>query len=466
MDPLAALWTVAFHSLRYRAGGVLLTCSAVAISVFVLLGVEHVREEARSSFASTVSGVDLIVGARTTEVNLLLLSVFRIGNATANVSWETVEQITEQDRVDWAVPMSLGDSHRGFTVVGTTRAFFDRYRHGRGRALIFDQGDSFDGTTDVVLGARVAASLNYGLRDSLVLSHGIADTSFTHHDEQPFNVVGILAASGTPVDNALFVSLEAIDAIHADDDAVLEDHDPHAAESREDEEEAHGDDEHEPASGRHEEGHALDAHHNASLADEGHDEHAKHRDEHAPLASVTALMVGLDAPFATLQVQRWINDFPDEALLAILPGVALAQLWELVGSVEATLRGVSALVFVSSLFGLNAMLLASMRERRREIEILRSIGAPSLFVLGLLVIESLLIVSVGVALAIGGLWLTIALINGPLADETGLTLSWQIFGPSSLMVLGVIYLSAFLLSMLPAWQAYRMSRFAGAGAGA
>lgn len=161
---------------------------------------------------------------------------------------------------------------------------------------------------------------------------------------------------------------------------------------------------------------------------------------------------------ATFEIQRWINDYKAEPLLAILPGVALAQLWELLGTVEDTLRGISALVLVSSLFGLNAMLLASMRERRREIEILRSIGAPSLFIIGLLMIESLLIVSIGVLLAIAALLATIGLVNGPLADQMGLTLSWQIFGPSSSVVLGLIFASALVLSLVPAWRAYRLSR--------
>ena len=429
-----AILSVAFHSLRYRLGGVVLTCVSVALSVFVLLGVEHVREEARSSFASTVSGVDLIVGARTTEVNLLLLSIFRIGNATANVTWESVEEISEQEQVDWIVPMSLGDSHRGFRVVGTTAEFFDRYRHGRDRELTFAEGRAFDEMAEVVVGARVAQSLGYGLGDSLILSHGVADTSFLQHDDAPFSVVGRLSTSGTPVDNALFVSLEAIDEIHADA-AAHDDEDVH------DEADAHDED-----------GHALDE------AD-GEDDHTDAHD--APLDAVTALLLGLNSPMATFKVQRWINDYKAEPMLAILPGVALAQLWELLGTVEDVLRGISVLVLVSSLFGLNAMLLASMRERRREIEILRSIGAPSLFIVGLLVIESLLIVTIGVVVAIAGLLATIGLINGPLADQMGLTLSWQLFGPSSTIVLGLIFLSALVLSLLPAWRAYRLSRVGG-----
>ena len=214
---LSSLLGVAWRSLLYRFSGVVLTVVSVAISVFVLLGVEHVRQEARNGFASTVSGVDLIVGARTGEVNLLLLSVFRIGTPTANVSWSSLEQIEAQKNVDWTVPISLGDSHRGFRVVGTTQEFFTRYKYANRQALAFREGAQFSGPTDVVLGSRVAAELSYGLGESIVLSHGVADVSFTHHDQLPLTVKGILAPSGTPIDSALFVDLSAIDALHADE---------------------------------------------------------------------------------------------------------------------------------------------------------------------------------------------------------------------------------------------------------
>ena len=423
---VSALLQVAYQSLRYRMSGVLLTILSVALSVFVLLGVEHVRQETRSGFASTVSGVDLIVGARTGDINLLLLSVFRIGNATANITWDAVEAISEEERVSWVVPISLGDSHKNFRVVGTTEDFFERYKYGGGQPLDFIDGQKFNREAEVVLGAQVAVELSYGLGDSLILSHGMADVSFSHHDQVPIEVVGVLERTGTPVDNALFVNLETIEAIHADED-------------EHEHEEAHHD-EHE-----HEEAH--------------HDEHEGH--VHPPLGTVTALLVGLESQIATLQVQRWINEYPEEPLLAILPGVALTQLWELVGNVENVLRGISILVFISSLLGLNAMLLASMRERRREIDILRSIGAPSLFILALLVIESLLIVTVGVVIALAGLLTMITLINTVLVTELGILLSLDILYSSSLIALGLIYLTALLLSLWPAFQAYSASRAVG-----
>ena len=540
MSTFRALCSVAYQSLLYRFGGVALATSAVAISVFVLLSVEHVRHEARSSFASTVSNVDLIVGARTGEINLLLLSIFRIGNPTANVSWESVEALSEQQQVEWVVPISLGDSHRNFRVVGTTAEFFDRYKYGQSKPLAFDTGRPFDATLDVVVGSRVASELGYSLGDELTLSHGMADTSFTHHDQVTFSVSGVLATTGTPVDNALFVSLEAIEAIHADETSHEEkndgqnsahenerkEHDEHAAHEQQsvhadehhdghegdEHKNAHSDDHHNGHdSGEHQNAHTDDHHdehdndeHHKAHTDDHHDEHEgheqhnahadQHRDEHEgdeqesehaddhhdghedheqesahdhdhhdghdhpPVGTVTAILVGLDSAAYTLQIQRWVNEFKDEALLAILPGFALAQLWGLVGGVENVLRGISALVFISALFGLNAMMLASMRERKVEIEILRSIGAPSLFIVALLVIESLLIVTIGVLLALASLLGAISFANNLLASELGLALSLQILYPSSLIALALIYLTTFVLSLVPAWQAYAVAR--------
>ncbi|MEC8347791.1 MAG: FtsX-like permease family protein [Pseudomonadota bacterium] len=479
MGAFGTVLLVASRSLRYRLSGVLLTIASVALSVFVLLGVEHVRQEARSGFASTVSGVDLIVGARTGEINLLLLSIFRIGTATANVSWESVEQLNQQKNVDWTVPISLGDSHRNFRVIGTTQAFFSRYKYGAKQPLVFEQGQPFEAVAEVVLGARVARELGYQLGDSLVLSHGMADTSFTHHDQLPFAVSGVLVGTGTPIDNALFVGLDAIDAMHSDEGSenhqAHEEHDAHEdhdAHKGRDEHEVHEDhDDHDAHEGHDDhdahEGHDDHYAHKGHEAHEDHDTHEEHgAHDHPPIGTVTAVLVGLSSPITTLQVKRWVDEYEGEALLAIVPGVALTQLWELIGNVESVLLGISVLILVSSLLGLNAMLLASMRERRREIEVLRSIGAPSSFILALLMIESLLIVSVGVVLALGALLASITAANTLFAETFGLMISSQILSPSNVTALGLIYLTAVIVTLLPALQAYRVSRSVGAATAA
>ena len=484
MKNLSTLIKVAYASLRYRIGGVGLTIASVTLSVFVLLSVEHIRQEARNGFASTVSGVDLIVGARTGEINLLLLSIFRVGNATANVSWGAVEEISEQKSVAWVVPISLGDSHRAFRVVGTTAEFFSRYKYAQKKPLSFSQGGEFDALQDVVLGAQAAVKLSYVLGDSLVLSHGVADTSFLHHEDLPFSVSGILEKTGTTVDNAIFVSLDAIEAMHPEDSEsdnrqrVYEGHESHAAHEESDVHEEHEAHEahksdshhlsHEGEESHTEENRASHEGRGAHVAHEGDSDHPNHEGDeslndhdHRTIGSVTAILVGLDSPISTLVVQRWINEYSEEALLGILPGVALTQLWALLGNIEAVLLSISILVFVSSLLGLNAMLLASMRERRREIEILRSIGAPSLFIWGLLIIESLLIITIGVVLAIFGLLLAISLANDVLANELGISLSAQILNTSNLSAIGLIYLTALAMTLVPAWRAYSVSRSAG-----
>ena len=211
-----AILSLAWKSLLNRRFTALLTVMSIALSVTLLVGVERLRTEARASFANTLSGTDLIVGARSGPVQLLLYSVFRIGDATNNISWQSYQDIAAHPKVAWTVPISLGDSHRGFRVLGTSAAYFEHYRYGRDRRLAIDEGQPFADLYDAVLGAQVADELGYKIGDAIVLAHGASEVSFARHDDKPFRVAGILARTGTPVDRTVHVSLEAIEAIHID----------------------------------------------------------------------------------------------------------------------------------------------------------------------------------------------------------------------------------------------------------
>ena len=134
------LFRLAMASLANRRFTAILTAFAIALSVCLLLAVERVRVEARNSFASTISGTDLIVGARSGSVNLLLYSVFRIGNATNNIRWDSFEHFANNPKVKWAIPMSLGDSHRGYRVMGTSEAYFEHYQYGHKQNLKLASG--------------------------------------------------------------------------------------------------------------------------------------------------------------------------------------------------------------------------------------------------------------------------------------------------------------------------------------
>lgn len=198
--------SLAWRSLRNRRSTALLTISAIAISVALLLGVEKMRTAAREGFANTVSGVDLIVGARSGQLNLLLYSVFRVGDATANVSWESYQKIARHPDVAWTIPISLGDSHRGFRVMGTNGNYFEHYRYAGDRRMTFAAGKPFDDLYDAVIGADVARQLGYKLGDPIVIAHGVGNVSFAKHDDKPFRIAGILAKTGTPIDRTVHVS--------------------------------------------------------------------------------------------------------------------------------------------------------------------------------------------------------------------------------------------------------------------
>ncbi len=402
---------LSFQSLAARWLTVSLTVLAIALSVALFLGVEKLRNGAKASFADTISGTDLIVGARSGSVQLLLYSVFRIGNATNNVTWETFEDIREMPGVDWAVPLSLGDSHKGFRVLGTTTEYFDRYEYRSGRGLEFASGASFDDLFDAVLGADVAAALGYEVGDPIVVSHGIA--SFSHHDDKPFRVAGILGKTGTPVDRTVIVSLEGIEAIHID------------------------------WSGGGRSGAAITA------------DQARAMDL-SPKA-ITAAMIGVESKLRIFTLQRAINDYAEEPILAILPGVALQELWEVVGVAETALLGVSAMVVATALIGMAAMIFAGLNERRREMAILRSVGAGPGLIMTLLIVEAALIAAAGAVIGVAFLYTGLAVLQPWLDAAYGLYIPVTGLGAREGVTLLVAFGAGALAGLAPAARAYFIS---------
>ena len=409
-----AIFTLAWKSLlnrRFTAG---LTVVSIAFSVTLLVGVERLRTEARASFANTLSGTDLIVGARSGPVQLLLYAVFRIGDATNNISWQSYQDIAAHPKVAWSVPISLGDSHRGFRVLGTTTAYFDRYRYARDRQLVIAQGQRFADLYDAVIGAEVAEKLSYEIGDPIIVAHGASDVSFARHDDKPFRVVGILARTGTPVDRTVHVSLEAIEAIHVD-----------------------------WQSGAPIPGVSISAEQTRAM-------------DLTPKV-ITAALFGLKSKVATFQVQRFINEYPQEPLSAILPGVALSQLWDLIGIAENALLIVSAFVVVVGLFGMLTALLTSLNERRREMAILRSVGARPGHVFALIMGEAGFLTLIGVLL--GLLLLYVLLLAGqPIIESRfGIFIAIGGLSPYEWLLLGAVMIAGFLVGSIPSYRAYRLS---------
>ena len=403
---------LAIASLFARALTVGMTVLAIALSVALFLGVEKVRTGAKASFADTISGTDLIVGARSGSVQLLLYSVFRIGNATNNVTWESYVDIAGRSDVDWIVPICLGDSHRQFRVMGTSEAFFEHYKYRQGRSLAVTDGAIMSDLFDTVIGADVAATLGYQVGDPIVVAHGIA--SFTEHKDQPFRVSGILEKTGTPVDRTVIVSMEAIEAIHVDWQS------------------------------------------GAQVPGQSTPVDVIREMDLTPKA-VTAALVGIESPLQTFSLQRAINEYAEEPLLAILPGVALQELWGIVGIAETALLAVSVMVVVTALIGMMATIFSSLNERRREMAIFRAMGARPLTILGMLIFEAMVMAAVGALLGLGLLYVGLIIAQPILDSAFGL---WLPIGAPTLrevyVMVGVVA-AGVIVSFVPALRAYKMS---------
>lgn len=416
---MSTLLRIAWRSLRNRGFIAMLTVLTVALSVMLLLGVERLREQTRDSFLRSVSGTDLIVGARAHPVQLLLYSVFRMGDASNDMRGESYQKIAHHPAVAWSVPISLGDSHRGFRVVGTTPAYFRHIGFGDGRSLEFMRGRAFSGGTDAerlfeaVVGADVADRLGYTVGSRIVLAHGTAPVNIQKHDDRPFAVVGILERTGTPADQGVYVSLEAIEAIH------------------------------------------LNWRSGTRIARSAPD--AALTAEALRPRSVTAVYIGLRSKVAAFSLQRAINRYDAEPLSAILPGVALQMLWSMLGTIERAMLIAAGCVVAAGLMVVLTTILATLDQRRREMAILRAVGAGPRHVFGLLLLEAIALAAsgavLGLALTHAGLWL----LSPWLQSRYGLYLPATWPGMQEVRWLLTIVGAGAVVGLLPASLAYRRS---------
>jgi putative ABC transport system permease protein len=409
--PILALAIKSLLNRRLTAG---LMVASIGLSVMLLLGVERLRTQARAGFANTISGTDLVVGARTGTTALLLHAVFRIGHATNNVSWTSYQEIARHPRVRWTIPLSLGDSVRGFAVLGTSQDYFHHYHYARHRGLEFAAGRAFDDVYDAVLGADVARELQLRVDDPLVVAHGAVDVDQTRHGDKPFRVVGILRKTGTPVDRTVHVGLAGLEAIHIGWQSGMRA--PGASVSADD----------------------------------------ARRHDLTP-RSITAFLVGLDTRTAVFHVQRFINDYRKEPLLAVLPGIVLQELWDAIGVAEQALLGVSGLVAMVGLAGMATALLTGLNERRREMAVLRSVGARPRHVLALIVGEATALAAAGVALGVVLLYLGLFIAQSFIQTHVGLSIEIGLPSVYEWLLLAAVLLASVVAGLWPAVRAYRYS---------
>jgi len=407
------VFQIAWKSLINRRFTTSLTILSIALSVGLLIGVERVRDGARESFSNTISQTDLIVGSKGGTIQLLLYAVFRMGSATGNISWEAFQKYSDHPAVDWVIPYSLGDSHRGFRVVGTNASFYEHYRYRGDRKIEMASGVASQGLFDVVLGNDVAAAVGYKVGDHVVVSHGVTTEAILKHDTMPFTVVGILARTATPIDRSVYITLEGMEAIHMDwaDGAP-------------------------PRRGEETRPETV-------------------RKDDIKIGQITAFLLRTKNRVETLRLQREINSDEAEPLMAIIPGVALNELWLGLSYAEDALRVVSVLVILVGLLGMLVSLYNSLNERRREMAILRAVGAGPRLILALMVLESTLLTVIGAVVGVGLTYGCLFAFNPLIERHFGLYVPINFLTGAEVVYLILVVMCGIMLGVIPAWRAYR-----------
>jgi len=395
---------IAFLSALARKGGLLIMVLSTAISVAILLGVFKIRDDTKTSFSNAISGVDLVVGAKGSPTELILYSVFHIGRATNTIAASYEKSLVAINPVAWVVPVQLGDSFRRYPVVGTSVEFFTRIK-AQGRHLELSEGKTLTDPTlfEVVLGANVAKNTQLKLGEQIAITHGSGTGPKQDHSNSPFRIVGILKPNGTPIDNAVFISTNAFDALHD--------------------------------------------------IEEGGIQFAKLN----PDSQVSAFYVGLKDRGSVFSVRRQIEALPNAGLMGVMPGVALDDLWSTMEVAENALLIISLGVLITTILGITATLLVSLENRRRELAIFRAIGAKPYQLLRLVLFEALFISLIGIALG----WLILQIMI--LLSTDYFRTSWGVvtsIGPPTthdLLSLLALVIVVLICACIPAIKAYRMA---------
>ncbi len=407
-------FTLTWKSLKNRRLATVMTICSMVVSLVLLMSVERIRRAAESGFTQSVSGVDLIIGARSGSLQVVLYSVFNLGQATNNISIETYNQIRSRPEVDWTIPYSLGDGHRGFRVVATNTDFFKFYRYRSAENISFSQGAQFNDYFDVVIGSDVADTLNYKLGSMVTVAHGsTSGDGIQKHEDKQFKVVGVLKPTGTQIDRALYISLEAMEAIH------------------------------------------LDWQSGSAPSKDNQIAKEKITADMVKPKTITSLFLRTKNRIETLKLQRSLNEYEPEPLIAVIPGVVLSELWQTLSSIEKILKAISFLVLLVGLMSMLIALMTSLNQRRREMAILRVLGASLNHILRFIILETFIITFLAIVLACG-LKLILESILGPwLQVRYGLYLQDPIFSYVEIIYILMTLFLALLISVIPAMTAMR-----------
>ncbi len=448
---------LSFSYIKQRTLSTLLNVVLLALgiaTIVVLLLFSHQLEE---NLTKNAQGIDLVVGAKGSPLQLILSSIYHIDAPTGNIPVAEAEAVLQNPAVAEAIPLALGDSYQGYRMVGTTHAYAEHY------GATVAAGTLWQDVMDVTVGADVAAARGISLGDELVSTHGLTAGGQTH-GEQPLRVVGIFAPSGTVVDRLVLTSVETIWAVHGDHGDAEE---AHAEEEGHMEEETHADDE------------AADAGEAAAdaVSDTVSDTAAAPRPpvplllqqaqmQQAPPGGAplqpgagppgreyTALLIKYASPMAAVMFPRFVNTQTD--LQAAAPAFETARLLTLLGVGIDALRAFGIILILAAVLSVFIALYSALKARKYDLAIMRTLGASRQKLMAHVLLEGLILAGLGTlaGLLIGHV--AASVLGGWVEEAQGVALTGWTFLPSEVWLIVIALGVGTVAALLPAWQAYR-----------
>jgi putative ABC transport system permease protein len=433
------LLQLSWKNILFKPLNTLLSVVLFALGVGLIALLFLMQDQLEENFDNNLAGVDLVIGAKGSPLQLILSSMYHIDAPTGNITLKEARPFLNPKHplIEDAVPLSMGDNYRNYRVVGTTQNILGWYK------AELQEGKVWEKDFDVTVGAKAAKDLGLKIGDTFKSSHGVeSDEEMDHEHDDAFKVVGILKSTGTVLDQLILTTPQSFWLVH---DHGGEEEEEHTEEEHDHDEHDHGEHDH----GEHDHG------------EHDHDEHAHHahneaktlleEDEDKEITSVLVKFKGHN--FQALNMQRNINENTD--LQAATPAIEINRLFELVKSGEQVLRILAAIIIFVSALSIFISLFASLRDRRYELALMRVMGSNQSKLFLLIILEGLLLAVIGCAIGllishVGMQFVAYAMEDSYRYSFTG----WKFLKAEWLIIAGALAIG-FLAALFPAIQASR-----------
>ena len=402
-----------FSSIRSRWLPTILIVLCLASSMVLLLSIERIQNGTKQSFNYSISGVDSIIGPRSSPIALILYTIFHIGKPTNNITYETFEFLKERKDIDWIVPIALGDSYDEFRVIATTSDYFKKIKFGDNKQITFDKGSNSLELNNTIFGADVAKKLSSNIGDKINIVHGSNADMGIEHDEISFELSGILGKTGTPIDKLVFINLQGYELVH------------------------------------------LGWKSGKKIFSLKNQDISKINTNQLIPKTITAAFVGLKSKLTIFNFQKDIREYLEEPISAIIPSIALSELWSIVGVVDKGFKLLSWIVIVISLIAMVTLIINSLENRKREMLIYRANGASPLDLSFMVVIEAIFIGLLSIILALVFVSLISYFASSQLSIHFGVSTNFSFLTVNEATILSIILLAGVLSSLVPAFITYK-----------